>query len=200
MRKVLLGLSLVGLVGCAEIAGTDPGGSSGPSANQAEAFAEQFASSFGSGLSGFSASIVARADEILDPRDPVASVVPINAPFFYRTTCTAGGRIETSGSITGNIDTNGSGVLLLGAQQTTTDWRCIPPFIINGHPYLSMTGQINFLNGQMSSAASFNFGGGIKWGTRPEDGWQINLTVLINPDGSGRVSGVMGRYSINRTF
>ena len=201
MRRALLTLGLLGLVGCSvsDIAGSGDGADQ-PSGAQASAFAEQFASAFSNGLSNVSASMAPRLSSAPAASVGKAALVPINQQVTGRTNCTSGGRIEVNGSLTGNIDQNGSGILLLQVLETITDWRCIPPFVINGDPYLSAAGSIPFLNGQMSSAATFNFGGGFKWGTSAADSFQINMTLIINPDGSGRISGVAGPYSIDVTF
>ena len=208
MRAVLLSLAAFGFAGCsiADIAGTGNSGDQ-PSAGQANAFAEQFANAFSNGLSGVTTSVVPRLSSIAATSTGAATndgsglaSVPINAQVTARTNCTSGGRIEVNGSLTGNIDQNGSGILLLQVLETITDWRCLPPFVINGDPYLSITGTMPFLNGVMSSPATFNFGGGVKWGPPPGNGWQINMTATVNPNGSGRISGVIGPYSIDVVF
>ncbi len=208
MRAVLLGLTALGFAGCsiADVAGTGDSGNQ-PSANQVNAFAEQFATAFSNGLSSVTSSVVPRLSAVaatgtgaVTNEDGGFASVPINQQVTTRTNCTGGGRIEVNGSLTGNIDQNGSGVLLLQVLETITDWRCLPPFVINGDPYLSVAGSMPFLNGGMSSPATFSFGGGFKWGPPPGNGWQINMTATVNPDGSGRISGVIGPYSIDVVY
>jgi len=208
MRNLLLGLTVIGLAGCSAGGPSGPtsGGDNRPSANQTNAFAEQFARAFSNGVSAAASAAVAPA-----PGSGEASLsgVPIscnqsgclvNEQVTARTNCTSGGRIEVNGSLTGSISQTGSGVLSLSSTETITDWRCIPPFVINGDPFLSAAGTMPFLNGQLSSAATFDFGGGFKWGRGANETFQINMSVIINPNGSGTVSGVAGPYSINASF
>jgi len=208
MRSLLLGLSVIALAACSASGPSGPtsGGDNRPSANQTNAFAEQFGRAFSNGVSAAASAALAPAPA---SGETSLSGVPIscnqsgclvNVQVTARTNCTSGGRIEVNGSLTGGISQNGSGVLSLESTETITDWRCIPPFVFNGDPFLSVTGTMPFLNGQLSSAATFNFGGGFKWGTGARQTFPINMTVTINPDGSGRASGVAGPYSINASF
>ncbi len=202
MPKRLFGLSLLGLAACSATTapGSDGGGDGAPSAAATSAFAQQFATAFSNGMSSVAASRVPASANIVVASGGEASAVPVNQQVTARTNCTAGGRIEVNGSLTGNIDETGSGVLLLQVLETITDWRCIGGFVINGDPYLSVAGSMSFQGGRMSSPASFDFGGGWKWGPPPGNGWQVNMTAIVNPDGSGRISGVIGPYNINVTF
>lgn len=188
------------LLGCT--ASDITGSSDGPSANQAKALAEHFADAFSHAMSSASFSMAPRAAASRAPREAGSSTagVPINWPLSGRTNCTAGGRIEVSGSITGNIDDQGSGILLLQVLKTITDWSCIPPYIVNGDPYLSAAGSISFQDGVQSSPASIDFGGGFKWGTSAAESFQIDMTMILNPDGSGRLSGVMGPHAVDVIF
>lgn len=198
MRRTVAGLVLLGLTACSSSGVGDPS-ASGPSANQANAFAEQFAGAFSHSMAGSGVSASLRPLAAAAAGSGAASV-PINQQVTGVTNCTAGGRIEVSGNLTGNIDETGSGVLFLQVLETITDWRCIPPYVINGDPYLSAAGSMSFQNGQLASPASISFGGGFKWGTTAAESFQIHLTLLLNPDGSGRISGVMGPHSVDVTF
>ena len=159
----------------------------------ANAFAEQMGRAFGNGMSSANPAALA-------PPEGGPAAVPINVQITSRTNCTAGGRMEVSGSLTGSISNTGSGILLLQVLQTVTDWECIGGLVINGDPYLSITGQMSFLGGAMSSAATFRFGGGIKWGTTAAESIQVNLTAIVNPNGSGTISGTIGGYSVVASF
>lgn len=115
-------------------------------------------------------------------------------------TCTVGGRISVSGDITGSISSNGTGLLQIHLIETISDWSCITGFVINGDPYLSLTGTFSFFNGAPSSQQSIRMSGGIKWGTTAADSCQISLTTNFNSNGSGTTNGTICGRSINISF
>jgi hypothetical protein len=186
MRHFATMFSVVVVCGCSIL---DPQGA-GLTEQGANALAEQIGGAFGNGVASTYATAAASS-----ANGPASFLV--NIPLKQTTNCTAGGRMQVSGNISGSIDPNsGSGVLLLQVLHTITDWRCVGGLVMNGDPYLSVTGQMSFLGGAMSSAASFRFGGGVKWGTTANESLQVNLTALVNPNGSGKISGVIGGYNV----
>ncbi len=193
MRRTLLFAFVVALSGCGlkNVTGTRNGMSSG----EAGIIAKQMSQGFANGLSGVSPAPPSSPLQGPGPR-PVA----VNVSVDHTTTCTAGGSLHILGSMTGNIDNSGSGVLLLQVTETITDWKCDSNLVINGDPDISVAGNMNFLSGAMSSAATFSFGGGIKWGTSASQSCPISLTVLINTDMTGEVSGTVCGNQVNESF
>jgi hypothetical protein len=198
MKRIVWASALMGLAACSATDAT--GTTDGFTQGQAEAFAKQIGAAFGNGMG--SASTVEAPESAPPPGGGVDPArVLVNVQVNHRTNCTAGGRMEVSGSITGVIDDQtGSGTLFSQTLETITDWRCITGFVVNGDPYISGSGNMSFAGGQLASTASFNFGGGFRWGTAAKDGCSLILTILINPDYSGRVSGVVCGYSVDVTF
>lgn len=193
MRWTLLFALVLSLFGCGlkNLTGTKSGISSG----EAAIIAKQMSQGFANGISG-----VAPAPPASSLKGPGPLPVAVNVSIDHTTTCTAGGSLHIIGSMTGNIDNSGTGVLLLGVTETISDWKCDSNLVINGDPDISVAGNMNFLSGAMSSAATFSFGGGIKWGTSASQSCPINLTVLINTDMTGEVSGTVCGNQVNETI
>lgn len=65
----------------------------------------------------------------------------VNWQIYDVYTCPKGGRITTSGTVTGTIEGNNlatektSGTIT----QTITNWRCVPTWKVNGDPYLNIS-------------------------------------------------------------
>jgi hypothetical protein len=120
----------------------------------------------------------------------------INEPISYTLTCTAGGNMKASGSITGSLN-NGTGVISLQIPITISDWGCEPPAIINGDPYISITGTFSFLSGAPGTQQHISVSGGFKSATQS---CQIQLGTDFNPNGGGHTSGTCCGYSVDFTF
>jgi hypothetical protein len=125
------------------------------------------------------------------------SAVMINQPVAYTLTCTAGGNMKASGNISGSISDTGTGTILIDVPITITDWGCEPPSIINGDPYISITGTFSFLNGYPSTQQHLGIHGGFKSATQS---CQISLDTNFNTAGGGHTSGIVCGYSIDFTF
>lgn len=190
MRPVLWAPGLVILSACSIF---DPAEDTFSKA-EADAFAEQLGTAFANGMDAAAAgdASAAAAGDVL--------AMPVNVSVQRRTNCTAGGHIEVSGDLSGNIDDTGSGVLFLQVLETISDWRCVGDRVINGDPYVSAAGHFNFLNGSQSSTATITFGGGFKWGAESSQGCQLTLTMLLRPDHTGSLSGVVCGHSVYATF
>lgn len=195
MNRILASLILLAAIGCSSITGT---GDDGFSQGEAEAIAEQFGTAFANGMG--SVNPAASAGPAWSPAVAGPALIPINVQVQHRTNCTAGGHIEVSGNLTGNIDDTGSGALFLQILETISDWRCVGGRVVNGDPYLSAAGTFTFLGGQQSGTASISFGGGFKWGTTAAESCQLVLTALFRPDHTGRMSGVVCGRSVNVEF
>ncbi len=185
------------------------------SSTQAEAFARSLSlaatSSMGSGA--FTPPVEA-AGAVESEVQQAAIVVPgplstvsctqtscvINQPISASRTCTAGGRIAVTGSITGSISSTGTGVIQISATQTISDWMCLPPLVINGDPYISLTGTFSFVNGAPATQQHVGINGGIKWGTTAAASCQIHLDTNFNRDGSGRTTGTVCGHTIDITY
>jgi len=124
----------------------------------------------------------------------------INEPISARRTCTSGGAINVTGNISGTINNSGSGLISISATETITDWGCLPPLIVNGDPYISLTGTFSFLNGAPSTQQHVGINGGIKWGTASAQSCQIHLDTNFNRDGTGRTTGTVCAHTIDISF
>lgn len=187
MRRLALVLVLV-LSGCSVL---DPT-SEGMSADAANAFAKQVGEAFANSMDGV-APAPSVATEALGGPSPVA----INVQVTHRTNCTAGGNIQVLGNMTGSISDTGTGVLLLQVTETISDWRCVGDYVINGDPYVSVSGHMSFLSGQMSSPTIFSLSGGFKWGTASKDSCQMSLSILLRNDGTGSITGTVCGEIVN---
>ena len=45
--------------------------------------------------------------------------------------------------------------------------------------------------------ATFDFGGGFKWGTKASESCQINLSLLLHTDGTALMTGTVCGYSVS---
>lgn len=124
----------------------------------------------------------------------------INQAISASRTCTSGGRMAVTGNISGTINSTGSGVIQISATETITDWSCQSPLIINGDPYISLTGTFSFLNGAPATQQHIGISGGIKWGTSSAQSCQVSLSTDFNRDGTGHTTGTVCGQSIDVTF
>jgi hypothetical protein len=124
----------------------------------------------------------------------------INQPISARRTCVTGGAINVTGNISGSISNTGSGVILISATETISDWSCLPPLMINGDPYISLTGTFSFLNGVPATQQHVGIHGGVKWGTAAAESCQISLDTNFNRDGTGRTTGTVCSHTIDVSF
>lgn len=138
-----------------------------------------------------------KADTLSGANYQAMSFVQINQQVAYTLTCTAGGNMKASGSITGSINNTGSGIILIDVPITITDWGCEPPLIINGDPYISITGTFSFLNGAPSTQQHLGIHGGFKSATQ---NCQISLDTNFNTTGGGHTSGTVCGHSIDFSF
>lgn len=171
--------------------------SKGPSQAVVNSFMTQVAHSFGNGMA--SAHLLGPAgDRAVQGMGPSPTLV--NVQVSQRTNCTSGGYINVTGSMTGSLDNNGTGVLQLQVTETINGWQCISGYTMDGAPYLSAAGTFSYLNGQQSTASSISFGGGFQWTGNGSGTCSIQMTMLFNPDGTGHLSGVACGYQVNESF
>ncbi len=124
----------------------------------------------------------------------------INQALAATRTCTSGGTMRVSGNISGTISSSGSGTILISATETISDWSCLPPLVINGDPYISLSGTFSFLNGVPATQQHVGMSGGIKWGTSSVQSCQIHLDTNFNRDGTGRTTGTVCGNSVDVSF
>ena len=198
--KSVAGLTMV-LAAAAGCSAPSLTGSSnkGPSQSAVNAFVLQLAHAFGNGMQ--SAHLLAPAPS-RGPLGggPAASATLVNVSVSQRTNCTSGGYINVTGSMTGSLDNNGTGVLSLQVTETINGWQCIGGYTVDGAPYLSAAGTFSFLNGQQATAASISFGGGFQWTGNGSGTCNVQMTMLFNPDGTGHLSGTACNYPVNESF
>ncbi len=200
MKRTLVVSLAILATACSSTSDSTSPASAGMTQGQAEAFAAQVARALGNGLDNTSFTVA--AGRRLLPPPAVVPIAPtlVNVSVQQRTTCTAGGYIDVHGNMSGNISDQGSGALLLQVTETISDWRCVGNLVVNGDPYISAAGTFTFLNGNLNSPASISLGGGFKWGTGSAQSCQMQLTMLANADGTGRVSGQVCGRSVNEAF
>ncbi|MCK9420565.1 MAG: hypothetical protein M0R70_14430 [Nitrospirae bacterium] len=159
------------------------------------------ATSFSKSISRISTSAVSaqalRANELSNATSQQRANTQINQSISYTLTCTSGGNMKASGNITGSISDTGSGIIQLQIPITITDWSCQPPLIINGDPYISITGTFTFLNGAPSTQQHLGIHGGFKSETQS---CQISLDTNFNTTGGGHTTGTVCGHSVDFTF
>jgi hypothetical protein len=124
----------------------------------------------------------------------------INQSITATRTCQSGGSMKVTGNISGTISNTGSGTILISATETITDWSCQTPLIINGDPYVSLSGTFSFLNGAPATQQHIGINGGFKWGTSSVQSCQIHLDTNFNRDGTGRTTGTVCNYNVDISF
>jgi hypothetical protein len=143
----------------------------------------------------------------------VESSYPVNQSVESTTLGPEGGNIHVVGSITGTMNfddqTNSflGGTLLLGFTETINDYGFISngqKFVMNGAPYLSLTGTFTILPGgnTFGTASSMHFAGGIKaTGTGYDQTINIDINIIMNTNGTGgSVSGTINGEQVNFTI
>lgn len=124
----------------------------------------------------------------------------INQPITARLSCTAGGRMDVTGNISGTINNTGTGLIQIQATETISDWSCSPPYIVNGDPYISLTGTFSFMNGAPSTQQHIGINGGFKWGTSSVQSCQLHLDTNFDRNGGGRTTGSVCGYTVDISF
>lgn len=223
MRRIGTLAALLAMVGCS--AGSLTGTSTkGPSQSQVNSFMQQIGTAYSNGMSAanperaarelYPARFDAAGAAITPPGDPFApkpmpfagglppgiSPTLVNVSVTQRTTCTSGGYINVTGSMTGSLDNNGTGVLQTQITETINNWQCIGGYVMDGAPYLSAAGTFSFINGNMGTAASIEFGGGFQWSGNGSGTCSVNMTAIFEPNGSGTLSGTACGYQVNVTY
>lgn len=198
--KSVAGLTMV-LAAAAGCSAPSLTGSSnkGPSQSAVNALVLQLAHAFGNGMQSAQLRVPAPSRGPLGS-GPAASATLVNVSVSQRTNCTSGGYINVTGSMTGSLDNNGTGVLSLQVTETINGWQCMGGYTVDGAPYLSAAGTFSFLNGQQATAASISFGGGFQWTGNGSGTCNVQLTILFNPDRTGHLSGTACNYPVNESF
>jgi len=136
--------------------------------------------------------------------------VLVNESFFSRTVCAVGGHHETSGRISGSIETEGGGTARLQLNATTTifDYACMANgWLVNGDPYISHAGEVRVTG----ATAALDFRSTLGWlANNPTTGGsfscQHNVLVTYASSTGGRIQGSVictpprTTISINLTF
>jgi hypothetical protein len=127
--------------------------------------------------------------------------VPINQSIDFAQTCNSGGTMKSTGRITGSVSDSGTSFISFSVIETVTDWSCQTPLIINGDPYISVTGTFSFLNGVPATQQHIGVNGGIKWGTSSVQSCQIHLdTNFSNNNKTGHTTGTVCGHTIDATY
>jgi hypothetical protein len=168
-------------------------------ANQAASFAEAVTqiSTNALGAPELKANIVSDESTLLKATTCNDSGCQINEQIAFTLNCTSGGNMKASGSMTGSISSNGTGVISLQIPISITDWQCHPPHIFNGDPYISITGTFSFVGGSPGTQQHIQISGGFKSETQS---CQINLGTDFDTNGGGHTSGTVCGHSVDFTF
>jgi hypothetical protein len=120
-----------------------------------------------------------------NPRASVTSQV------FQRVTCPLGGQIELSGNISDSRDANGSGLIQVELRKTFTDCGFTAGgvlVILNGDPYLTMSGTLSYLNGAPATQQRLRWDGALRWRIQPgnaagncQANLEVNFATLSDP-------------------
>jgi hypothetical protein len=121
-----------------------------------------------------------------------AIVTQINQPMDAKLNCQGGGYIHLTGTITGSIDQNGSGIIQFQAEESIVNWLCEPPFIVTGDPYVSVTGTFTFLNGAPATTEHVSISGGFQWSGPSSGSCQINLGMDFSGSGGHMTGAICG--------
>ena len=194
---LLLPFVAAAAAGCSSLtASTD----SGFSAEASNAIASQVSKAFGNSMQTAHFSVAASRGMGGPFYDPTMASTLVNVSVTGRTTCTAGGTINVTGSMTGSISDQGSGALFLQVTETITDWQCVGGFVVNGDPYMSAAGTFTFFSGVLNSPATVSIGGGFRWGSTAAQSCQMQLTVLAYANGTGHTSGTVCGHQVDQTY
>jgi hypothetical protein len=125
--------------------------------------------------------------------------VPINISANSRTSCTAGGYITVVGSLTGTASSCNMSYLSLQLTESIVNWQCISGWVVNGNPYISLTGTFTFLaGGAPATQQTMTVSGGFAWTGTDAGSCQIYLTTNFNTStGSSTTTGVVCGYPIS---
>lgn len=133
----------------------------------------------------------------------LAVPVAINAQFSRTQACPTGGQIGVSGNLTGAFDSDtGSGSAWLQVMGTYTDCGLEANgvgYVVNGNPYLTITGSFTWLGGAPATQQTVRIGGALDINGRF---CAINLTILYAMGGQSTtsVSGTVCGVSVNRNL
>ncbi len=129
--------------------------------------------------------------------------------YTQTTNCTSGGRASVSGMITGSVTAGNLGPFgTISLQQTDSivDWACMSGWTVNGDPYVSDTGTINF-TGNHQSFSFHQSGGWVAVATAGgRTSCQENVAVSWeSATNAGTLSGSVtcrpgGTFSVNGSF
>jgi hypothetical protein len=203
---IILVFSLAVFSGCGSTSLDSVVDSNSMSSSQATNFAKNLSISSSRALGKSPAKEAAYSESLFPAEqnqdDPLAKSLNrlINIPISSTLNCNSGGRMQATGTISGSISDTGTGVISFNITQTVSDWSCESPLIINGDPYISLTGTFSFLNGQPSTTQHVGVNGGIKWGTSSVQSCQVHLDTNINSSGTGRTTGSVCGHSVDVTF
>ena len=180
---------------------TDPS-DLGLTQGEVEAFVQQVNEQVSTAVANALSRVTLSGSSFATPSDASIDGIAllIYESYTSRTNCTSGGRIEVSGTISGNDPVGTTFAVSAQMTATITDWRCISGWIINGDPYLSQSDTVRATGGNVSF--DFRDGGGFKWvpaGGGPGGSCQQNITTSWSA-GSGFSSGIVSCQPGNQVF
>ncbi len=194
-------LSVVGCGGGGGGGGIDDNGS-GMSRAEAEGLAKQLSAVSAGAAGGAQGAVgggaLGAAARSPEPDSAVQctpdySSCTYNIDTSYTNNCTAGGTIHATGNFSGTMSSSGTGMFQLQITETLTDWQCIPGYVIEGDPYISLTGTFSYVNGNPGTNQSLTMSGGFKWNG---GSCQIRLTTLLNSSGGWTTTGSVCGYPV----
>lgn len=218
-RAILFAVTLaaIAVTGCSSL--VSPSSSVSFSAADAQIVAKQFASGANNGVSAGSSQSTRAASpfgisplSLLSPQQVSCNSSGTSCQLFQQysqtTNCTSGGRMSSSGQMSGSVSigTLGPfGSISMTQTDSIVSWTCDGGWTINGDPYLSDTGTITMTGSHTSF--SFRQGGGISAVATTGERVSCLPSVTVTWDSSlgGSFSGSItcnpgGTYSVSGSF
>jgi|SRR5579871_3643700 len=119
-----------------------------------------------------------------------------NWPIASTYTCPGGGSMALSGSITGILNTGGTGSAQ--AQIAATPASCsVDGIVLNGNPQVNLAAQINIMGDNPVWPLTGTETGGVTYGPNPSGSCTLNLTFTVNSSVACTVSGTACGHSVS---
>jgi hypothetical protein len=135
----------------------------------------------------------------------VTALQLINQSLTLTASCPEGGSIGVAITMTGIISDptptsdGGTGSLSLSGRETI-DACDIGDYVVHGDPYVTLAATFNYLSWNLSSPATMSIGGAFRVTGRHTLNCNVQLTALMNANGTGRLSGQQCGQQIDKSY
>ncbi|MBI2401953.1 MAG: hypothetical protein HYV20_04310 [Gemmatimonadetes bacterium] len=173
----------------------------GPSELSSDEAAELTAELAGAGITGASSGL---AGSPAQSGQLEATPIPFSRTVSHTQSCSGGGSISVSGSLSGSIDSEThDGSLSLNVTQSFTDCRITrggKDFTVSGSPNLQLSGTITIVNGLPSGPQTLSFTGAFRWSAADgrSGSCDIDLTISWSLASPSTVTGTACGHQISR--